>query len=46
MIFVLIMTYESLCFVENLFPQGKKKIIYIYIILFVKLVPIFLYNVL
>lgn len=31
MIFVLIMTYESLCFVENLFPQGKKKnYIYIY----------------
>lgn len=30
MIFVLIMTYESLCFVENLFPQGKKNYIYIY----------------
>lgn len=43
MIFILIITYESLCFVENLFPQGKKKFIYN---LFVKLVPIFLYNVL
>lgn len=46
MIFILIITYESLCFVEDLFPQGKKKL-YIYIYnLFVKLVPIFLYNVL
>lgn len=45
MIFILIITYESLCFVENLFPQGKKNYIYIYN-LFVKLVPIFLYNVL
>lgn len=44
MIFILIITYESLCFVEDLFPQGKKKL-YIYN-LFVKLVPIFLYNVL
>jgi hypothetical protein len=31
MIFILMVTYISLCFVENLFLQGKKNYIYIYI---------------
>lgn len=43
MIFILMVTYEVLCFVVNLFPQGKKSM---YNLFFVKLVPIFLCNVL